>query len=140
MLTVRIGPPRPTKFSSILGAVKRREREIRCGRLDYRDRDTGAVEHDPLLAGMRLRPLARRPAGRPLLARQHQLGELVGQFGAVAERELSERSPVRVALLRHHCSPSLSPSPSSALAISEHRPASPCRGSMVRLFTPYMLL
>jgi hypothetical protein len=71
-------------------------------RLDHRYRDTGAVQHDPLLADTCLLPLARRPAGRPLCAGQHQLGELVGQFGAVAERELFERMPVRVALFHHH--------------------------------------
>src|ERR1700740_3274257 len=68
------------------------------GRLDHRDRDTGAIAHDPLLAGMRLWALARRPAGRPLLARQHQLDELLCQPRTIAERELLERLPIHIAI------------------------------------------
>ena len=84
------------------GAVHLVEAPLRqFDRLDHRNRDTGAAEHDPLLADMCLRPLARCPARSPLLARQHQLGEFIGQFGAVAEREPFERPPIHIAIFLH---------------------------------------
>ena len=59
-------------------------------RLDHRNRVPSAVQYHPLLADLGLGPLARRPARRPLLARQHQLGELVRQFRTIAKRESFE--------------------------------------------------
>jgi len=54
------------------GAVHLVEAPLRqFDRLDHRNRDTGAAEHDPTLTDLRLRTFARRPAGRPLLADEH---------------------------------------------------------------------
>src|SRR6516165_11946553 len=81
-------------------------------RLDHRHRNARAVAHHPSFADMRFRPLARRPAGCPLLARQHQPGELVGQFRAVPKRELFQRPPVMSLSSAITASPPTPPPPS----------------------------